>query len=63
MPPLNIPVNYPTGCTDEQLRESIDAIYADIIESAANVNVVIRLTPLAQSGQNEMTHRHVRRAQ
>src|SRR4029077_16122991 len=63
LPPLHIPVNYPTGCTDEQLRESIDAIYAHIIESAADINVVLRLTPLAQSGQNELAHRHVLRAQ
>src|SRR4029077_17118071 len=63
LPPLHIPVNYPTGCTDEQLRESIDAIYAHIIESAADINVVPRLTPLAQSGQHELAHPHVLRAQ
>jgi hypothetical protein len=63
MPPLHIPVNYPTGCTDEQLQQSIDAIYAHIVASGADINEVLRLTPLAQSGQNELTHRHVRRAQ
>ena len=63
MPPLHIPVNHPTGCTDEQLQQSIDAIYAFIVASGADINQVLRLTPLAQSGQNELTHRHVRRAQ
>ena len=55
MPPLHIPVNHPTGCTDEQLQQSIDAIYAFIVASGADINQVLRLTP-ACAVRPERTH-------
>ena len=62
MAPLSLPGNFPTGSTDEEILRAVATLHERILESRGNINDVMRLTPLAQSGQNELMRRYIQRS-
>ncbi len=50
----NIPSNYPNGCTNEQIISSISDLSKDILDSNANINTVLQLSPIISLGQLEL---------
>lgn len=55
--PLNIPLNYPHGCTDEQILLVLQDINTELLRCGANVNDVLQLGPLITIGQTELQAR------
>ncbi|MCX6747760.1 MAG: hypothetical protein NTW98_02320 [Candidatus Nomurabacteria bacterium] len=53
----NIPTNYPSGSTDEQIQQAVKELSEDIMKSQANINTVLAFAPLIQLGQNEIQKR------
>lgn len=60
--PLNVPLNYPHGCTDEQILLVLQAINTELLKRGANVNDVLRLGPLITIGQTELQTRLANRS-
>lgn len=60
--PLNIPLNYPHGCTDEQILLALQAINTELLRRGANVNDVLQLGPLITIGQTELQARIANRS-
>ena len=56
-PKLNIPLGYPRQLSDEQLTDTIDSIQTYIEQSGFNINDVMQLSPLLQTGANELQSR------
>ena len=55
--PLNIPSNYPHGCTDEQILLTLQAISTELLRRGASANDVLQLGPLISIGQSELQAR------
>ena len=58
----NIPKNYPSGSTDEEIYQAIKELSADVLNSGANINTVLQLTPVVNLGQNELQKRILERS-
>ena len=53
----NISKNYPSGSTDGQIYQVIKELSEEVLNSGANINTVLQLTPLINLGQNELQKR------
>ena len=58
----SIPQNYPHGCKDEEISQVIKELCDDILKAGANINTVLRLTPLVELGQGEIQKRIIDRS-
>ena len=56
-PVLQVPSNYPRGCSDAQILETVQAVSAELLRQGAQVNAVLRLSPLITIGQLELQAR------
>lgn len=52
---------YPYGCSNRNLADAIREYSDEIIESRADINKVLQLTPLDTLGQNELQSRQTKR--
>jgi len=52
---------YPYGCSNRNLADAIREYSDEIIESRADINKVMQLTPLVTLGQNELQSRQTKR--
>ena len=52
-----IPTNYPSDSTDEQIYQVIKELSGEVLNTGANINTVLQLTPLINLGQNELQKR------
>jgi hypothetical protein len=52
-----MPLNYPRGCTDAQILETLERISAELLRSGAQINRVLQLSPLITIGQLELQAR------
>lgn len=54
---IAVPNNYPTGCNNEEVLIVIKGLSQEMIASGANINTVLRLSPLITAGQVELQKR------
>jgi len=52
-----IPLNYPTDSSNEKIIEVINELSREIIDSGANINLVLQLSPVISLGQIELQKR------
>ena len=55
--PVNVPSNYPAGCSEEEILAVISGLSQEMITGGANINVVLRFSPLIIAGQSELQNR------
>ena len=56
-PGIQVPSNYPRGCSDTQILETVQAVSAELLRRGAQVNAVLQLSPLITIGQLELQAR------
>lgn len=49
--------NYPSGCSDKEIKELLQGYSKDIYDARANINTVLALSPLLQMGLQELQGR------
>jgi hypothetical protein len=49
--------NYPSGCTNKEIKELLQGYSKDIYDARANINTVLKLSPLIQIGLQELQGR------
>lgn len=54
---VNIPKNYPTDCTLDQIRSTILDIQSELERVGFNINSVLQFSPLINLGQSELERR------
>lgn len=58
---MNLPANYPYGCSEAQISKSLREYADQIIASDAQINTVLQLTPLIVIGNTELQSRQTKR--
>ncbi len=56
---IEIPKNFPSKCSDEELAAVIESCVNAIFDAGANTNVVMRFGPIINLGQSEQQKRAV----
>jgi hypothetical protein len=57
-----LPSGYPHGASDDQILQALADIAGVIARSGADINVVLRFSPLVSAGQNELQSRFAQRS-